>query len=84
MLYSNYTEVLLGLEDVLLKSVEIRENKLFIHIEMFQRMHKCPVCGEVTSKIRDYSKQKIKVIKRNAFGIQNFNRFRNRILHVMA
>jgi transposase len=27
---------------------------------------------------------KIKVIKRNAYGIRNFNRFRNRILHVMA
>lgn len=27
---------------------------------------------------------KIKVIKRNAFGIRNFNRFRNRILHAMA
>lgn len=27
---------------------------------------------------------KIKVIKRNAFGIRNFNRFRNRILHVMS
>jgi transposase len=27
---------------------------------------------------------KIKVIKRNAFGMKNFERFRNRILHVMA
>jgi transposase len=27
---------------------------------------------------------KIKVIKRNAFGVRNFNRFRNRILHAMA
>lgn len=27
---------------------------------------------------------KIKVLKRNAFGVQNFERFRNRILHVMA
>ena len=27
---------------------------------------------------------KIKVLKRNAFGIRNFERFRNRILHVMA
>jgi transposase len=24
------------------------------------------------------------VIKRNAYGIRNFERFRNRILHVMA
>lgn len=27
---------------------------------------------------------KIKVIKRNAYGIRTFERFRNRILHVMA
>ena len=27
---------------------------------------------------------KIKVIKRNAYGVRNFERFRNRILHVMA
>ncbi len=27
---------------------------------------------------------KIKVIKRNAFGVRNFKRFRNRILHVMS
>lgn len=27
---------------------------------------------------------KIKVLKRNAFGVRNFNRFRNRILHIMA
>lgn len=27
---------------------------------------------------------KVKVLKRNAFGVQNFERFRNRILHVMA
>ncbi len=27
---------------------------------------------------------KIKVIKRNAYGYRNFSRFRNRILHVFA
>ncbi len=27
---------------------------------------------------------KIKVIKRNAFGVRDFKRFRNRILHVMS
>ena len=27
---------------------------------------------------------KIKVLKRNAFGVKNFERFRKRILHVMA
>ncbi|MEG1104386.1 MAG: transposase, partial [Oscillospiraceae bacterium] len=27
---------------------------------------------------------KIKVLKRNAYGYRNFNRFRNRILHMFA
>lgn len=27
---------------------------------------------------------KIKVLKRNAYGFRNFNRFRNRILHVFS
>ena len=27
---------------------------------------------------------KIKVLKRNAYGYQNFNRFRNRILHIFV
>ena len=27
---------------------------------------------------------KIKVLKRNCYGVRNFNRFRNRILHMMA
>ncbi|MEE3497576.1 MAG: transposase, partial [Ruminococcus bromii] len=27
---------------------------------------------------------KIKVLKRNAYGYRNFNRFRNRILHIFS
>lgn len=40
----------------------------------------CPYTNGYTEGVNN----KIKVIKRNAFGIRNFNRFRNRILHVMA
>ncbi len=36
----NYTQELLGLKDVLIKSVERRNNKLSVYIEMFQRIHK--------------------------------------------
>ncbi|MGI6778586.1 MAG: hypothetical protein ACOX7R_11435 [Acetivibrionales bacterium] len=54
MLNTNYTEELLGLKDISLKNVERRENKLCIHIEMHQRLHKCPKCGERTSKVHDY------------------------------
>lgn len=40
----------------------------------------CPYTNGYTEGVNN----KIKVIKRNAFGVKNFERFRNRILHVMA
>jgi transposase len=66
MLNINYTEELLGLKDISLKNVERRENELCIHIEMHRRVHKCPKCGERTSKVHDYRTQAIKDIP--AFG----------------
>lgn len=66
MLYHNYTEEILGLKDVFIKSVERRANKLFINVEMYKRIHKCPNCGEKTSKVHDYRNQPIKDIP--AFG----------------
>ncbi len=62
MLYPNYTEELLGLKDISLKYVQRRDNKLHIHIEMHKRIHKCPRCGEWTSKVHDYRQQQIKDI----------------------
>jgi len=40
----------------------------------------CPYTNGYTEGVNN----KIKVIKRNAFGVRNFERFRNRILHIMA
>lgn len=37
-----------------------------------------------TNGFTEGTNNKIKVLKRNAFGFRNFNRFRNRILHVCA
>mgnify|MGYP000909807486 CR=1 FL=1 len=62
----NYTEELLGLEDAFIKSIEKHDGKLFIYIEMYQRIHKCPQCGEMTSKVHDYRTQPVKDIP--AFG----------------
>lgn len=66
MLYSNYTEELLGLKDICLESVERQNKELHINISMYQRRHKCPRCGEITSKVHDYRVQRIKDI--SAFG----------------
>ena len=38
----------------------------------------------VTNGFTEGCNNKIKVLKRNAYGYQNFNRFRNRILHMFA
>jgi transposase len=40
----------------------------------------CPYTNGYTEGVNN----KIKVIKRNTFGLREFERFRNRILHVMA
>lgn len=40
----------------------------------------CPYTNGYT----EGTNNKIKVLKRNAYGVRNFKRFRNRILHVMS
>jgi transposase len=40
----------------------------------------CPYTNGYTEGVNN----KIKVLKRNAYGVRNFKRFRNRILHVMS
>ncbi len=37
-----------------------------------------------TNGFTEGSNNKIKVLKRNAYGFRNFRRFRNRILHIFA
>lgn len=38
----------------------------------------------ITNGFTEGCNNKIKVLKRNAYGYQNFNRFRNRILHIFS
>ena len=38
----------------------------------------------ITNGFTEGCNNKIKVLKRNAYGYQNFNRFRNRILHMFS
>ena len=40
----------------------------------------CPYTNGFTEGVNN----KVKVLKRNAYGVRNFSRFRNRILHMMA
>lgn len=66
MLKNNYNEKILGFQGVKIKNIENSENKLHIELELERKIHNCPVCGEATSKIHDYRKQKVKDIP--AFG----------------
>ena len=66
MLYNNITKELLGLQDVELKKVENKNDKISIHIEMNRKKQKCPCCSVETSTIHDYRIQSVKDI--SAFG----------------
>jgi len=66
MLYTHFTEEILGLQGVKVNKVENIENNVIIHIELERKEHKCPCCGGATDKIHDYRKQVIKDIP--AFG----------------
>lgn len=66
MLYTHFTEELLGLQGVKVNKVENNETNIVIHAELERKEHKCPCCGGETTKIHDYRKQTIKDI--SAFG----------------
>ena len=62
MLYNNFTEKLIGLQDLIITKVEDNEKEIHIYGEMKRKPHKCPCCGELTDKIHDYREQQIKDI----------------------
>ena len=62
MLKNDYTAKLLDLEDVIVKRVEVYEDKAELYIELPRKEHKCPACGELTSQIHDYREQRVKDI----------------------
>lgn len=62
MPYSDYTEKLLGLKDVFVNSIKRQDNQIHIFLGTYKRIHKCPQCGEMTSKVHDYRIQAIKDI----------------------
>lgn len=62
MLYTNFTEKLLGLQDLIITKVEDNEKEIHIYGEMKRKPHKCPCCGQFTDMIHDYREQIIKDI----------------------
>lgn len=66
MLYNNYTEELLGLQDVEIEKVDNTGKNTNIYCRIKRKPHKCPCCGAMTNQIHDYREQVIKDIP--AFG----------------
>lgn len=62
MLYTHFTEKLLGLKGVIVKNITQPPEYTSIDIEIEPKPHNCPCCGTATRTIHDYRQQKIKDI----------------------
>ena len=60
MLYSDCIEKLLQLEDIIVTNIQCIQNEMHIHFRMEQKLHPCPCCGHITSKVHDYRTQMVK------------------------
>lgn len=76
MLNIDYTPVILNLQDVLVKKIELIGETYIIDIEMPLKEHNCPCCSSNTIKTHDYRYQKIKDIP--AFGANVILNYRKR------
>jgi transposase len=59
----NFNMIIPGLKDVVVKNVVESGEFIQIFVEMEQKVHRCPSCGERTSKVHDYRTQKIHHLK---------------------
>ena len=66
MLYTHFTEKLLGLQGVIIKNIEDTGKNIKISAELARKTHCCPQCNAETNIIHDYRTQTIKDIP--AFG----------------
>lgn len=66
MLYTHFTEKLLGLQGLKVTNIEKDEKSITIYAGLERKSHTCPCCGTATRTVHDYRTQKIKDIP--AFG----------------
>lgn len=66
MLYTDFSEKLVGLQDLIITKIENNETSTLIYAEMKRKTHICPVCGKETHIVHDYRAQTVKDIP--AFG----------------
>ena len=59
----NFNMNIPGLKDVVIGKIEEVGERTALHISLPIKPHKCPNCGEMTTKVHDYRMQKIKHLK---------------------
>ena len=68
MLYRDCIENLLQLKDVIVTNIECHGQEMHIWLRMEQRIHKCPRCGSVTSKVHDYRTQIVRDVSISGYA----------------
>ena len=68
MLYRDCIEKLLQLKDVIVTNIECSGEKMHIHLRMEQRLHRCPQCGTLTSKVHDYRTQLVRDVSISGYA----------------
>lgn len=68
MPHHDYTEILLGIQDVEIKSAKESERIIELEIEQKRKKYECPACGLPTDRIHDYRNQRVKELP--SFGKQ--------------
>ena len=58
----------LQLKEVIVTNIECRGCEMHIWLRMEQRMHFCPCCGTITSKIHDYRTQLVKDVSISGYN----------------
>lgn len=54
MLYYDFTENLIGLQEIILKEIKKSDNSIHIYGKLERKVHICPKCGNQTENIHDY------------------------------
>ena len=60
MLFSDFTQEMLGMQDVKVKKVVQKETEVEICFEMRKKEQVCPCCGAKTNAVHDYRIQRVK------------------------
>ena len=68
MLYRDCIEKLLQLKDVIVTNIECSGEEMHIHLRMEQRLHRCPQCGTLTSKVHDYRTQLVRDVSISGYA----------------